>query len=136
MNETHPPRRIGLSIGAVLAGFIVAVILSIGTDALMHAIGLFPQLGQTMSGGLFLLATVYRTVYSVVGSYITAWLAPYCPMKHALVGGAIGTVVGIVGAVVTWNRNLGPTGIRSCLSSLRSRAHGWAAKPGRVRWDT
>jgi hypothetical protein len=29
-------------------------------------------------------------------------------MEHALLGGAIGMVLGIVGAVVTWNRGLGP----------------------------
>ena len=32
MNETHRPRRIGRSIGAVFAGFVAVVVLSLGTD--------------------------------------------------------------------------------------------------------
>ena len=72
--------------------------------------GIFPPLGQPMSDALFLLATAYRIVYGVAGSYITARLAPDRPMQHALVGGAVGLVLSIVGAVATWNRvpSLGP----------------------------
>ena len=103
------PRRLGRSIAALLAGFVFVVVLSIGTDFLLRAVGVFPQSEQTMSSPLFLLATVCRTVFGVAGSYITARLAPYRPMLHALVGGAIGLALSIVGAVVTWNKpELGP----------------------------
>ncbi len=61
-----------------------------------------------MSNGLFALATVYRTLYGVVGSYVTARVAPDRPMGHALVGGVIGLALSILGAVVTWNKDLGP----------------------------
>ena len=108
MSETQPARSIGRSIGALLAGFVVVVILSLGTDLALHAAGIFPPLGQIMSNALFLLATAYRTVYAVVGSFITARLAPDRPMGHALVGGGIGLVLAAVGAVVTWNKDLGP----------------------------
>ncbi len=111
MSETHPPRRTGQSIGAVLAGIAAGVILSLGTDIALRAAGIFPPLGQPpMSDPLFLLATAYRIVYGVAGSYIIARLAPDRPMQHALVGGAIGLVVSIVGAVATWNTepSLGP----------------------------
>jgi hypothetical protein len=102
MEET--PRRIGRNILAILAGFLAVVILSIATDLLMHAIGLFPQLGQSMTDKPLLLATAYRLVYGIVGGYITARLAPYQPMLHALWGGVIGLVLGFIGAVTTWNR--------------------------------
>jgi hypothetical protein len=36
MSETHAQRRIGRSIGAVLAGFLAAVILSLDTDMTLH----------------------------------------------------------------------------------------------------
>ena len=108
MSETQPARSIGRSIGALLAGFVVVVVLSLGTDLALQKAGIFPPLGQVMSNALFLLATVYRTVYAVVGSFITARLAPDRPMGHALVGGAIGLVLSVVGAVVTWNKDLGP----------------------------
>jgi len=59
------------------------------------------------------LATAYRTIFSVAGSYITARLAPNRPMLHALVLGGLGLLVSIVGTVVTWNKDRpsGPTGI-------------------------
>ena len=108
MTETESPRRIGRSILALLAGFVVVVVLSLGTDLALHAAGIFPALGQTMSNGLFALATIYRTLYGVVGSYVTARVAPDRPMGHALVGGLIGLALSILGAVVTWNKDLGP----------------------------
>jgi hypothetical protein len=54
--------------------------------------------------GALLLATAYRTVFGVLGSYIIARLAPNRPMRHALVSGIVGLVVSIVGAAVTWNK--------------------------------
>jgi len=108
LTETHTPRRIGRSIGALLAGFVAVVVLSLGTDFALHATGIFPALGQRMSDALFILATAYRTLYGVVGSYVTAQLAPDRPVGHALVGGLIGVALSTLGAVVTWNKDLGP----------------------------
>ena len=108
MRETGPPRRIGRSILAVLAGIVVGAALSIGSDALLEALGVFPKVGKQMSDALFALATAYRIVYGILGSYVIARLAPDRPMQHALIGGVLGLVVSIIGAVVTWNRDLGP----------------------------
>ena len=104
MSQTNPPRRIGRSVLAIVAGALAAIVLSVGTDAVLHAIGLYPPLGRPMSDLLLLLATAYRAVYGIAGSYIAARLAPDRPMWHALVLGAIGCAVSILGAVVTWNR--------------------------------
>jgi drug/metabolite transporter (DMT)-like permease len=104
MNEMYRQRHIGRSILAVLAGMVVGVILSLGTDELLHSIGVFPPWDQPAGDGPLLLATAYRTVYSVLGSYVIARLAPDRPMQHALVGGVVGLVVSTVGAVVTWNK--------------------------------
>ena len=101
-------RRLGRSILALFAGFVAAAGLSLGTDLGLHAVGLWPSLGQPMSGQLLLFATVYRTIYGILSAYIIARLAPYRPFEHALIGGAIGTVVSIAGAVATWNQGLGP----------------------------
>lgn len=105
-SETQPPRRIGRSIGAVLAGIVVGIVLTIGTDVVLHVIGVFPPWGASMVGyeGALLLATLYRTVYGVLASYIIARLAPDRPMAHALVGGVLGLAVSILGAVLTWNK--------------------------------
>jgi hypothetical protein len=92
------------SIGAVLAGFLVVVVLSVGTDMVMHAAGVFSAMGQTMAESLFVLATAYRTLYSIAGAYIAAQLAPDRPMAHALALGVLGLAVSILGAAVTWNK--------------------------------
>jgi hypothetical protein len=104
MSQTQRPRRLGRSIGALLSGFLAVVILSIGTDVALHASGIFPPWDQPAPDALLLLATAYRIVYGVAGSYITARLAPDRPMQHALLGGIVGLVLSIVGAVATWNR--------------------------------
>lgn len=90
--------------GAVFAGLLAIVILSIGSDIALHAADGSSRLGQPMSDALFLIATAYRTAYGVAGAYITARLAPNRPMQHALALGAIGVLLGIVGAALTWNR--------------------------------
>jgi surface polysaccharide O-acyltransferase-like enzyme len=107
VSETHRPRRILRSIGAVLAGLFVIIILSSATDMALHASGIFPPFGQPMADGLFLLATAYRIVYGVAGSYLAARLAPDRPMQHALALGVVGLAISIAGAAATWNA--GPT---------------------------
>lgn len=104
MNETPHPPRILRSIGALFAGFLVVFILSLGTDVVLHATGVFPPWGEPMSDSRFLLATVYRILYAVAGSYVTGRLAPHRPMKHALLGGVVGLVLSTLGAVATWDR--------------------------------
>jgi len=88
----------------VFAGFFATFILSIGTDMLLHAAGVFPPWGQPMSNALFALATAYRTIYTVAGGYITARLAPNKPMGHVWTLGVIGLLAAIAGTVATWNK--------------------------------
>ena len=104
MNDANPPRRLGRSLLALLAGMLVGIILSIGTDVVLHVIGLFPPLGEPVSSPPLALATVYRSVYGVIASYVAARLAPSQPMTPALVLGMLGVVVSMGGAVVTWNK--------------------------------
>jgi len=105
MSETRPTRNIPRSIGAILAGFVFVFILSLGTDQLLHMTGVFPPWGASMVGydAALLLATAYRIIFVIAGSYVTARLAPGRPMQHALLGGLIGLALSIVGAAVTWN---------------------------------
>ena len=104
MIETNPPRRIGRSVFAFIAGFLLVLVLTLVTDLALHAAGVFPPLGQASSTGPLVLATTYRTLYGILGSYITARLAPHHPMQHALLGGVIGLVLSAAGAIATWSR--------------------------------
>ena len=67
----------------------------------MNAIGVLPRLGQPAGNNALLLATAYRTIYGIGGSYIAARLAPNGPMGHALTLGTFGLILSIVGAVAT-----------------------------------
>jgi hypothetical protein len=70
----------------------------------MHALQLFPAIGQTMTDSrLLALATVYRTIYGVLGAYATAWLAPKRPMVHAIILGSLGMLAAIAGVIATWS---------------------------------
>ncbi len=110
MSEQQAPRHIGKSILAILAGFVAVVILSLGTDTLLHHVAGFPKLGEVYSDPQFMWAAIYRTIYGVVGSYVTAAVAPARPMKHSLIGGAIGLFLNFLGTAATWNHvpSLGP----------------------------
>ena len=90
--------------GAVFAGLLFIVALSILTDVVMHATGVYPPWFQYMPDSLFLLATAYRIIYSILGSYLTARLAPHRPMLHALILGVIGVLLSVAGALSTWNK--------------------------------
>lgn len=103
MTETKSPRLLR-SVVAVLAGLFFVIAITTATDAVMHATGIFPPFGQAMADSLFVLALAYRIIYTIIGGYITARLAPYKPVKHALILGAIGFVLGLAGLVATWNR--------------------------------
>src|SRR5258707_903509 len=103
MSKPKPQSRIGRSNVAVLAGMVLGIAITLGTDEVLHIIGIFPPWGASMAGyeGALLLATIYRTIYGVAASYVIARLAPDRPMQHALVGGLVGLAVSILGAAVT-----------------------------------
>jgi hypothetical protein len=96
-------RRAALrSTGAVFAGLLAIVVLSTATDAVLHATGVYPPFPERMADGLFALATAYRIVFGVAGSWLTARLAPSRPLAHALALGAVGTVLSVAGAAAMW----------------------------------
>jgi hypothetical protein len=98
------------SIVAVLAGFVVVAGLSVATDEIFHLLRVYPPWGVTMTNGwLFVLALSYRIVYTVLGGWITARLAPASPMKHVMVLAIIGLIGGAAGVAVAMGRSdLGP----------------------------
>jgi hypothetical protein len=105
------PRNLWRSAGAVSLGFVAVVVLSLGTDELLHLLKVYPPWAQPMfDPRLNTLALSYRVVYSVLGSYIAARLAPRNPMRHALVLGIIGFILSVPGAIfITTHTDLGPT---------------------------
>jgi len=109
--------------GAVLLEFMTVVVLSLGTDQVLHVVQVYPPWDQPMHDPwLNLLALSYRSVYTVLGGYITARVAPRNPMGHTLALGGIGTVVATAGAIATIPIAPGPELVSNCARAHRPPA--------------
>ena len=108
----------GKSIWAIAAGVIFIVVVSTLADAVLHAVGVYPPWDQPIDDKLSLLATSYRFAISVAGAWLTARLAPSQPMKHVLLLGVVGTIMGTIGVVATWNMGMGPRWYPIALAAL------------------
>lgn len=101
-------KKIFKSILAVLAGFLFIGVTHTGTDAILETLGVLPKGNLHVATSLVIFVVAYRTVFSLIGSYLTARLAPQNPLKHALALGALGTLLSTGGALASANMNLGP----------------------------
>lgn len=102
-------RHIGRSILAVFLGIVTVFVLSLGTDQIFHASEVYPPWGEPMhETGLNLLALSYRIVFGIAGGYIVARLAPRNPMRHAIIYGVIGLVLGFLGGAGAIAADMGP----------------------------
>lgn len=94
------------SIGAVLAGFLTVFILSTMTDFILEKTGIFPSPEYQMENGspvwLLLTALIYRSIYAILGGYVTAKLSPTNPMSKVKILAILGTIGGIIGVIVGW----------------------------------
>ena len=91
------------SAGALLLGLVVVVVLSLTADLLARLLGLLPPSDQPAEGSALVLPFAYRSVIVVLGTYVVARFSPYAPMGHALVSGALGFVLSILGAIAQWD---------------------------------
>jgi hypothetical protein len=96
-------------IGAVLAGFIFVFITHTGTDFVLEKLGIFPtpEKGFHITW-MVVTATIYRSIYTVAGGYLTASLAPDPPMRYVITLGLIGLAVSTLAAIATIPMKLGP----------------------------
>ena len=94
------------SIGAVVAGFLTVAVLSTATDAVLENTGIFPSYEYQMANGspvwLLLTALTYRSIYAILGGFVTAKLAPSKPMKLVKILAVLGTIGGIAGIFAGW----------------------------------
>ena len=89
--------------GALIAGFAAVFALSTGADAMLHALNYYPNDGTVGSDGELAFALGYRTLITIIGGAITAWLAPSHPVRLATILGAVGTLPAILGVIAMWN---------------------------------
>jgi len=93
------------SIWAFIAGFFTVALLSVATDTVLEALKVFPPISQPQAllPWMLALALVYRTIFTVLGGYVTAALAPRNPMNHVRFLGVFGLVMAIFGCVAFWS---------------------------------
>jgi hypothetical protein len=88
------------SIRAILAGFIVVIIISTLTDLVLQKTGIMKLPYHLNAWWFIVIVIAYRTVYGIGGSYLTAALAPAKPMLHVFISGIIGLLLCIIGLIV------------------------------------
>ena len=97
------------SIGAVAAGFVAVFVLAILTDVVLVVVRVLPDPNQPQlyNNNFYMLIFAYTTLYSVVGGYLTAWLAPSKPILHAVILGVLGLLASSFGAYMNWGKATG-----------------------------
>ncbi len=119
------------SIGAGLAGIFVGAILATVTDMVLEKTGVLPSDNLYVAAWLIWVVLAYRTIYTILGCYVTAKLAPKNPMAHAVAVGLLGVVAAAAGAYATRNMNLGPQWYAWTLAAITIPTGfigGWLAK--------
>jgi hypothetical protein len=96
-------------IGAILAGMIFIGVFHAGTDFVLEKLGIFTQPSEGFhTPWMVVTATIYRCVFTVIGGYITAALAPNPPMRYVIILGVIGLLLCTLGAIVTIPMRIAP----------------------------
>jgi hypothetical protein len=90
---------------AIVAGFILSLLLTRGTDILLETTGIFPTVEEQQKNGFSILwmnfvAILYRIVFTVFGGYVTARSSSTKPMRNVTILGIVSTIIAIVGNIV------------------------------------
>ena len=89
---------------SIISGFLTVVILSTFTDFILESLHILPVASAGLySRNLLLLALFYRTLYTILGGFVTAYVVRKNPMKFALILGILGTIAGVAGVIAGWN---------------------------------
>jgi hypothetical protein len=108
MSDALPAARPGKSFGSFVAGLLVNF-LAVGVDQVLHSTGFYAPWGQPLEDGLqSVVAFSYRLVLAVASGYVTAYMAPRNPMRHAIALGTFGTLLSLAGAFANMANPLGP----------------------------
>jgi hypothetical protein len=106
-------------IGAIVAGIIFIVVTHTATDFVLEKLGIFPPPAQGFNvTWMVVTATVYRSIFTIGGGYLTAALAPAPRMRYVLILGLFGLVVSTLAAIATIPMKLGPSWYPIALAAL------------------
>ena len=92
------------SILAIVAGLVVIGALSFASGAALAAAGVIPAQGQPVHGiHALLVITLSVAVFAIFGCWLTAYLAPSHPMRHALILGVLGLAFNVISLLAVWD---------------------------------
>jgi len=99
--EARPRLRLVRSTIAILIAVAINFVLSIGIDAIFHATGVFPPIGEPMpDAGDNLLALSYRLAITIFAGVVALRFAGFALGRHAVALALVGTALGVFGAVM------------------------------------
>ena len=96
----------GRSILAIVAGFVLAGALNVGTNTLLSRVApeMVPPPGTPNTNTTALLVIcAYVALYGILGCYVAARLAPSRPLLHALIVGGLALAMSIPATIAVWN---------------------------------
>lgn len=94
------------TIGAITAGFITVFILSVGTDFILESLHIFLPVNSVaaFTWWILLIALIYRSIYAVLGGYITARLSSKKPMRNVWILASIGFIFAALGLLANLDK--------------------------------
>lgn len=91
-------KNIFKNIAAVIIGFVSVAALSIVTDAVLE---------KFVTSINLVFALFYRSIFTIIGGYITARLSSTNPMRQVYIVATIGFLAGTLGAIANWDKAVG-----------------------------
>ena len=89
--------------GAIALGLVLTAVLSNGTDRILETAGALKIPFTKNPLWLMIVVFLYRLIAEFSGGYITARTAPLRPARHALILGAIGFILSVMGGIALWD---------------------------------
>ena len=103
MNEFDQETNIIRSIFAVLAGNFVWTVMWIGSNAIITSLNPAVYEGRVEDVGVLSFTILRSVIFSIIAGYLTAWLARWGEIKHAVALGVLQLTFGIVVSAQTFN---------------------------------
>jgi|GEM_PF-326784 len=103
MNKFDQETNIIRSIFAVLAGNFLWTVMWIGSNAIMSGVNPSVYEGRVEDVGVLSLTILRSVIFSIIAGYLTAWIAQWGEIKHAVALGILQLTFGIVVSAQTFN---------------------------------
>ncbi len=103
MNNHKIPVRL---ITSVVAGIMLAMILSLITHEILFLLDIFPQIGKPMfDNQLVTIELIYHSFYAVAGGCITAKIAEKKARRAVFILGTKEAVMWLMGTLLLWHHS-------------------------------